>query len=235
MLNTLRRRLVVSHVLPLLIIIPLMGLALVYAIESRMLLPNLSSELVGQARLVAEIAGDHADIWNNPSSAQALVARIAPRLKARLALLDSGGHLLASSDPADTERLGQSIGAEVANVLVPVAGPDKQVVGIIYLTHRLGNVYEWFLRLRYLTTGVLASGLLLGAVVGWVLALNLEHPLQHVTRAVYRLANGQPWIPVPEEQGAGGNSPIVACLQHPGRPPAYVGAKPSSIAGEPGA
>jgi signal transduction histidine kinase len=224
MLNTLRRRLVVSHVLPLLIIIPLIGLALVYALESRVLLPNLSSELVGQAALIAEIASDHADIWNNPSSAQVLVARIAPRLKARLVLLDSGGRLLASSDPADIERLGQplayrglaqaltgqtsvhtdysqSIGAEVANVLVPVAGPDKQVVGIVYLTHRLGNVYKWFLRLRYLTAGVLASGLLLGVVVGWLLALNLERPLQHMTQAIYRLANGPPWILVPEEQG----------------------------------
>ncbi len=185
MLNTLRRRLVVSHALPLLLIIPLMGLALVYALETQVLLPNLSSELVGQASLVAEIASDHTDIWNDPSSARALVARIGPRLKARLALLDSGGRLLASSDPADTLHLGksliprdfalalsgqtsvhtdysQSMGAEIANVLLPVAGPNKQVVGIIYLTHRLSNVYEWFLRLRYLTTGVLASGLLNG-------------------------------------------------------------------------
>lgn len=224
MLNTLRRRLVVSHALPLLLIIPLMGLALVYALETQVLLPNLSSELVGQASLVAEIASDHTDIWNDPSSAQALVARIGPRLKARLALLDSGGRLLASSDPADTLRLGkpltprdfalalsgqtsvhtdysQSMGAEIANVLLPVAGPNKQVVGIIYLTHRLSNVYEWFLRLRYLTTGVLASGLLLGAILGWVLALNLERPLQHMTQVIHRFANGQPWIPVPEDQG----------------------------------
>jgi two-component system sensor histidine kinase BaeS len=224
MFNTLRRRLVISHALPLLVIIPLMGLALVYALETQVLLPNLSSELVGQARLVAEITSDHTDIWNDPSSAQALVARISPRLKARLALLDSSGHLLASSDPADTERLGQllvprnlaqaltgqtsvdtnynqSIDAEVANVLVPIAGPDQRIVGIVYLTHRLSNVYEWFLRLRYLTTGILASGLLLGAILGWVLALNLERPLQHVTQAIYRFSNGQPWIPVPEEQG----------------------------------
>jgi signal transduction histidine kinase len=224
MLNTLRRRFVVSHVLPLLIIIPLMGLALVYALETQVLLPNLSSELVGQAVLVAEIASDHTDIWHDPASAQAFVARVGPGLKARLVLLDPSGHLLASSDPADAGRMGQplalvgltqalmgqtsvhtdyrqSIGTEVANVLVPVVGLDKQTIGMVQLTHRLGSVYEWFLRLRYLTTGVLAAGLLLGAVVGWVLALNMERPLQHVTRAIYRLASRQPWTPVPEDQG----------------------------------
>lgn len=224
MLNTLRRRLVVSHVLPLLIIVPLMGLALVYALETQVLLPNLSSELVGQATLVAEMTNDHTDIWRDPSQAQAFVARVGPRLKAQVTLLDPSGHLLASSDPADAERVGlplepvgltqalmgqtgvhtdysQSMGAEVADVLLPVVGPNKQVVGIVHLTHRLGSVYEWFLRLRYLTTEVLVTGLFLGAVVGWVLALNLEGPLEQVTQAVNRLASGQQWTLLPEGQG----------------------------------
>ena len=45
MLRTLRGRLILSHLLPLLVVIPLMGLALVYALETQVLLPGLSREL----------------------------------------------------------------------------------------------------------------------------------------------------------------------------------------------
>jgi hypothetical protein len=51
--NTLRRRLILSHVLPLLVILPLMGIALIYVLETQVLLTSLSGQLVSQSRLVA--------------------------------------------------------------------------------------------------------------------------------------------------------------------------------------
>ncbi|MEJ2266980.1 MAG: HAMP domain-containing sensor histidine kinase, partial [Anaerolineales bacterium] len=49
MLNTLRRRLILSHILPVLLIIPLMGIALIYAIETQSTgfvpIDELSSEM----------------------------------------------------------------------------------------------------------------------------------------------------------------------------------------------
>lgn len=224
MLGTLRSRLVLSHALPLLIIIPLMGIALVYVLETQVLLPSISDGLVAQASIVAQVASEQPDVWQNPVEAQAFVDRFSPRLVARLMLLDPARHLLASSDPADVNQLGQSAGqadwarilagkadvhveyspslrAEVADAYVPVAGTGGQVVGIVRLTHRLTNLYEWFLRLRYIIAGVLITGLVLGAAVGLVLALNLERPLQEVTRAVYQLASGEQLTPLPE-QGA---------------------------------
>jgi hypothetical protein len=44
MLRTLRRRLILSHVLPLLTIIPLMGIALTYVLETQVLLLNLTHD-----------------------------------------------------------------------------------------------------------------------------------------------------------------------------------------------
>ena len=222
MLNTLRRRLTVSHILPLLVIIPLMGIALVYVLETQVLLPTLSNDLRGQAALVVEITNEHTDIWHESARAQAFVARVAPHLTARLMLLDSDGHLLASSDPADADRLGspldhagltqilagetnvhadysQHLSTEVADVFVPVFGADKRVIGIVRLTHRLAGIYEWFVRLRYLIAGVLAAGLVLGTTVGWTLALNLESPLRQVTLTLDRLASGQELTLLPEQ------------------------------------
>jgi len=222
MLRTLRWRLILSHVLPLLVIVPLAGFTLAYVLETQVVLVNLSSELVVQTVLVAEIASDHAEIWNDPAQAQVFVARLAPRLTAQLMLLDPDGCLLASSDPNKSRLQGQrlefpglasaqageisirmtysrDLHAEVADVLVPVGGPDQRVIGIVRLTYQLASVYERFLRLRYFIIAILAAEMLVGTAVAWVLALKLEPPLRRVTQAVYRLASGQQSAPLPEE------------------------------------
>jgi signal transduction histidine kinase len=222
MLSTLRRRLVLSHVLPLLVIIPLVGIALVYVLETQVVLVNLSSELVAETVLVAEIASDHTEVWYDPVEAQVFVARLAPHLSAQLMLLDPKGRLLASSSLGDDGLLGQRVEisglaqalsgtisvrtaysrdlhAEVADVLVPVLGSGQRVMGLVRLTHQLAGVNARFLRLRYLIVAILAGEVIVGAAVGWVLALNLENPLHRVSQAVYRLASGERSEPLPEE------------------------------------
>ena len=47
MLNTLRRRFILSHMLPLLITVPIIGIALIYVLETRVVLPGLADELSG--------------------------------------------------------------------------------------------------------------------------------------------------------------------------------------------
>jgi two-component system sensor histidine kinase BaeS len=219
MFRTLRARFVLSHLLPLLLAVPLMGLALTYVVETQVLLRNLSADLQGQAVLIAEITGERTDIWYDPLQAQALVARLDPQLGVRFMLLDADGSLLASSDPADAGQLGQSlkpagwtevvaggvsvhtsysrqIQGEIVDVLVPVVGPDQQITGVVRLSHQLAGVSERFRHLRTLIAAVLAGGLALGAVVGWLLALNLERPLRQITQAVRGLTSGEPLQPL---------------------------------------
>jgi len=149
------------------------------------------------------------------------VAEMGMDLDARIMLLGARGSLLASSEPTDAEHLGETIQPdgwataltgetsvrtsysrrmqeEIVDVLVPVMDQEQQLVGVIRLSHQLTNVYEQFLRQRYLIGGILLAGLLLGTVSGWVLALNLERPLRDATRAVHQLANGERLEPLPE-------------------------------------
>lgn len=221
-MRSLRSRLIISHVLPLLVIVPVVGIALIYVLETQVVLENLSRELQGQAALVAELAVNQSEIWVNESAAEAFVARTSEQLPARVMLLDTEGRMLASSDPADAEQQGQILNlpeypdvlmkevsvhvdysqqshAEVADVLVPVVGSDQKVVGVVRLTHRLATVYDRFLRLRYLILGILAAGLVLGAGVGLTLAFSLEQPVRRVTQAVYQLAAGNEQITLPEQ------------------------------------
>jgi two-component system sensor histidine kinase BaeS len=201
--------------------VPLMGLALMYVLERQVLLGSLSSELQGQALLAAEIASRWGDVWTDPARARDLVTLIHSRVDARVVLLDRNGQLLASSDPADAEQanqlsqlagFGEALAGqasvhttysrraqrEVMDALVPVIDADGQVLGIVRLSHQLTTVYERFVHVRYLITGVLAAGLLLGAIVGWVLALDLERPLRQLTRAVDELTRGERSILVVE-------------------------------------
>jgi two-component system, OmpR family, sensor histidine kinase BaeS len=222
MFRTLRRRLIFSHVLPLLVIVPLIGLALIYLLEARVVLPGLTEELTSQAGLIVEMARDQPDMWTDASQAQAFVARVSPRLTARLMVLDSSGRLLASSDANDRGRLGtllahpgmrqalsgqlfsqqarsQGMQAEVADVLAPAPGGDQDVAGVVRLSYPLTTVYVRFRLLRYLVAGVLFVGLILGAVVGATLALDLGRPIEQTTLAVRQLATGQAPASLPEQ------------------------------------
>jgi two-component system sensor histidine kinase BaeS len=222
MLKTLRQLLILSHILPLLVIIPIVGIALIYVLETRVLLPNLARELTGQAELVGELAGDRPDIWHNQSEAEAFTREMSGHISARVMLLNSEGRLLASSEPTDHERLNETVNlppladtlagrtstqttysrrlqTEIADVWLPILGADRQVTGVVRLSQRLFAIEEQFARLRYFIAGVLISGLVLGSMVGLVLAISLEHPLQRMTQAVYLLTSGQRQKPLPEQ------------------------------------
>jgi signal transduction histidine kinase len=220
-LRTLRQRSILSHVLPVAIIVPLMGMALIYVVERHVFLDALTAGLRGQALLAAQNAQKMPDLWRDPSQARAFVAEIAQSVEARAMLLDPQGRLLASSDAADANRLGQqvqvadwaSIAAgepstqtaysqrlqeEIVDAFAPVRGGDRQVVGVIRFSHNLSTVYERFLRLRTLIAGVMVGGLLLGALAGLFLALNLERPLQQLNEAVSQLVRSEQAPPLPE-------------------------------------
>jgi two-component system sensor histidine kinase BaeS len=221
MLRTLRSQLILSHVLPLLIVVPLMGMALMYVLESQVVLSSLSRELTEQGRLVAKLVQDQPGIWDNPTQARAFVDNIGTAVRARLMLLTPSETLLASSDPSDADRLGQQIQIdgwatalagqsavhtvysqrlrdEIVDVLIPVMDPGGQIVGVVRLSHPLTTIYQQFLQLRYLISGILLGGLVLGTAAGWFLALNLGRPLQEATDAVCQLASGERLTPLPE-------------------------------------
>jgi signal transduction histidine kinase len=221
MLNTLRGRFILSHILPLLIIIPLMGIATIYLIEERILLPSLLSELRGNALMLSRLAARDQEIWQDPAYARQLLEQGSFRVDGRLMVLDSNGILLASSDPTDAERVGsemehpgldiarggqvvtelhysQALEDNMADALAPVVGPNGEILGFIRLSFHYYTFIEQIYQLRYLLTGILAAALLLGAGLGTALAINVGAPVQQVTHAVYSLANGERSEALPE-------------------------------------
>src|SRR5512138_1108649 len=101
MLRSLRNRLILSHILPALLIIPLMGVAMVYVLETRLLLPLVYRNLAKEAKLMSEITRDRPIFWQNAEAARALVNGVSPYLNGRISLVTLDGRLLASGDRGD--------------------------------------------------------------------------------------------------------------------------------------
>ncbi len=221
-MRTLRGRLILSHILPLLIVVPLVGIVLIYILETQVVLADLSNELEGEAALTAEMAADEPAIWQDVAQAQIFVTRFSAYHQSDVWLLDSEGKLIASNDPDDAARLGQplvsdnlptvlaggnsiqrnyslNLQAEIVEVLVPVANPSQEVVGVVRMTQELSEVHDRFLHLRRLIIGGLAVELVLGIIIGLALALNLERPIRRVTQAIYGVTSGREWTALQEE------------------------------------
>ena len=221
-MRTLRSRLILSHILPLLLIVPIVGFALVYVLETQVLLADFSDELAQHGALSADLASAQPAIWHDSAEAHQFVTLFSIRSQSSVMLFDAQGNLLAASDPGYDEQLGQpltlpnlsaalageqqvqvdytgSVQAEIIQVLVPVVGPNEQVMGVVRMSQYLSDVQDRLIRLRYLIAAVLAAGLVLAVLVALALALNLGRPLRRVTDAIYDVSSGREWTTLPEE------------------------------------
>jgi signal transduction histidine kinase len=216
MLRSLRNRLILSHILPILLIIPLMGAAMVYVLETRLLLV-VYRNLAADAALIAEITRNQPVFWQNRAAARSLVTGVAPYLSGRVSLITLDGHLLASGDQIDSTsgnlvvelpdlrgiEQGETIRLQrgpLAEVFTPVFDLEGEPIGIVRLTTRVLTVSEEVYQLRYLLGTILLLGVLAGVGLGSYLAFQINRPIQQVTGSIQALGQGD-WQAHVEERG----------------------------------
>jgi len=221
MLRSLRTRLVLSHVVPLIVIIPIIGVILTNLIETRVLLPSLSKALMTNAVLLANVAGDEPELWSNPVYAEYYLTHLRHDISARVQFITPGGLLFASSDPTEANQLGLNLDiegvataragqpadfiyyritapSEVIDVFVPVINQHQQLIGILRMSYTSNVIYTEFTYSRYVIIAILAGGLLVGILLGLNLAWNISKPIREVTRAINDLAHGNQQVQVAE-------------------------------------
>ena len=219
MFRTLRSRLILNALLPLLIILPVVGIVLANLLQTQLVLGNITTELTRQGVLVADYAASRSDIFSDPESAHDFVARISPNVPAKVMLLDAQGRLIVSSDPGDTVLVGTLYsvpdvnrliasnspaeitynGQGIQAVVVPVYTPAQQFLGYIRLANPLAELYNRTSTLKQATLFVVGGGLLLGILISLLLARDLERPLRRTTEAAYQLAAGVSFDPLQEK------------------------------------
>jgi two-component system sensor histidine kinase BaeS len=212
-MRSLRLRFILSHVLPLLIVIPIVGILLIYGVETRVLIPELTKELEVETKLVNTLLMQEQNFPLDSAHAQAFVDEISPDLSSRMMLFDREGHLLASSNPKDASRVGEildepsllsalngfsttqqkysrSLDTEITDTWGPIKGSDGEILGGLRLSHQLETVLDDFISVRYIIGAILLAGLILGVVLGWILAAGLSNPINQLVRETRNLAFG---------------------------------------------
>jgi two-component system sensor histidine kinase BaeS len=217
-MRTLRSQLVLSHILPFVIVLPLITLALLWLIETQVLLASLSQRVTEQANLLAQAIQQQIEILGNPEQAQSFVADLTVSVDGRVFLLDRQGQLLAtggleadgSQQPLPPAGItaalrGQTnvivtygLAGQGAEVLVPVRDFGGRTVGVVGVTKTLSGLSSMLGRLRTLVAATLLAGLLLGATIGLLLASRLARPIAASAEAVVHLAEGRTVEPVTE-------------------------------------
>jgi two-component system sensor histidine kinase BaeS len=213
--RSLRARLVLSHILPLLLIVPLMYASLVYLLETRFLIPRLAQELLDNARLLTEVTRAQTLTPEGIKEVQVILVRLQLDPALRLVYMDPSGAILYSNDPDYLVRSGQKLdipglsraasGEEVTlttysllpgskysiQVLLPLTNNNDQTVGIVWLTYYEASLNRLFQQMRSLSILVMLASLLVGTILGSTLALNISKPVRQVTRAINSLARGE--------------------------------------------
>ncbi len=125
MLRNLRSRLVISHLLPLLVIVPLLSLLLVYLLETRYALDDAAAELAGQGELISRLYQAEWSALQDPEQAQSVVTRLQVWAPGLFYLVDSDGKILISPgvmtasrevsvNPLNPELLQKALAGEIA-------------------------------------------------------------------------------------------------------------------------
>jgi two-component system sensor histidine kinase BaeS len=211
---SMRLRFILSHVLPLLIVIPLVGMLLIVSFERQVIVPGARSEVEDELDLLQELIAGTPGIWDHPAAAQGLVDAFYDDQDCCLRLMDADGRLIASNNPADAERYGsftdgaaleramageeiilirnsQGLASEAIEGWAPLFGTNGELVGVLQVSHPLSTLAQDIMRMRGMVLGILGGGLAIGLILGLTLSLGLERPLRRLTCAVDEMRSGE--------------------------------------------
>lgn len=221
MFRSLKTRLALSHALPVLLFVALLGMILLYQLERVYFLDNLAIELAAQGAIMASFLREDPILWRSPDLAQYALEQLQERVTAQLMLVDASGRVIASTwfdNPlpagavADapvvlaalqgdaTWEVNANAGTadQVLDVAVPVSISTGRIVGVVRLGHSLEEIQRRVAPLRQLVWVTLGAGAALSMLLGWVLAQSLAAPLQRLATAVAGFTPTAPYEAVPE-------------------------------------
>lgn len=202
----LRGRLLAGHILPVLLLIPLVGLALIYLLETNVFIPALASELIDQGLLIGRLAQDTPQVWIDPVDAQAFLGALPFQRPTTVQLLSPDDVILATSRLPERPLIGSVVKSlppkspdgspywgittddasnqRVLNVMISVVTPNGALVGRLRIYRRLTDIESGLIQMRILILGVLLAGLLISGVIATLLSESVSRPLKKLAAAI---------------------------------------------------
>ena len=259
-MRTLRARLIFSHLLPILIVVPLIGLAAFVLLQVQRSITNVEAGvqqqaalLQEQAQLLSNAAGRIDSLLSDPAAAAAFLASINLEVTG-VTLLDAQGRVVAATNNAppaisggegqvaatlrgqgavQVEVTGES-GRRLAELAIPVLGDQRQVEGVLLLSQELTSVSAQVGNLSTLLIAIVVILFVLGILLGLLLALRLSRSLGQVTGALEGIRARRDARNAARAQfGRGGRALPVG--EHTGAAAAHAGGCAQAPAGQSGA
>ena len=218
MWRNLRSRLAISHLLPLLVIVPLLSLLLFYLLEARYVLDEATAKLAGQGEMISQLYQAELSALEDAEQGGTLFARLQVQFPGLFYVVDENGNIVvrpgiatASTQvpvrPPDLELLRKALAGEIARqvrqgsaaVAVPVHNEDQEVVGAVHLSQQLTQVTNRLTILRWTVWGTVSAGLLVAVLFSFALSRSLNQPLERLTKATRAVHFDSPPSRVKEE------------------------------------
>lgn len=224
-MKSLKFQFILSHIIPVIITIPLIAVALSYAMETNYILKDMKKTIEDQANLIKDYSEKNPEIWKDDASANAFIQEIRPHLITGVILFDKAWNMIAISDNGmvnlDTDldqsqivtTLGKNNFEPILNVsrynpfrknddiiemMVPVSNDQNELLGIVRLNFPVNYFEEQLKQTSNRIVIILICGILLGITMGLFNAIQLEKQLKRTTNAIYDLSTGVRNNPLPE-------------------------------------
>ncbi|GAP39577.1 sensor histidine kinase [Flexilinea flocculi] len=224
-MKNLKLQFILSHILPVIITIPLIGVALSYAMETSFILKDMKKTIEYQAQLIKGYAEGNPDIWKDHESANNLIQEIRPQLVSGIVLFDQTWQWIASSDNkpitldlnSDFSLLVSQLqqksfepfmkvnpyqpfkkSGDIIEMMVPVSNDKDELLGVIRLNLPINYFENQLKQTSTRIVIILICGILLGIIIGLFNAIRLEEQLNRTTNAIYDLSGGSKNKPLPE-------------------------------------
>ncbi len=201
-----RWRLLLSHILPIVLLVPLVGLAMIYILENQLILPTLANEMINQGMLVARLTKDDPQVWNSPAEAQSLLVSLNIPRPTRIGLLTNDHVLLATNRPDDQSLVGKVIpelpaqsnlnqiwwavtpgtvsNEQILDVIIPVKNNEGSLIGLVRIYRRITDIEQSLSSIRILILGILLVGLIFSGAIAVFLSESFSRPLKRITQAI---------------------------------------------------
>lgn len=96
--DTLKRRMILSHLLPILVVIPLISLSVYYAIQMQIVANDINKVITREYDSIQNYARSNPEIWNDPDAADYLIQQIQSNLVSGIVIFDKSFQFLANDD-----------------------------------------------------------------------------------------------------------------------------------------
>lgn len=125
-MHSLRSRFIFSHLLPILLVVPLVTVILLYLLETQILLNEMSEDITEKANLIAETVNGRPEVLQSGAQAESFVAGLNIYINEEVLLINPQGEIIASTETESGTPVEEEV--DLSGLETAVAGERSIVV-----------------------------------------------------------------------------------------------------------